>query len=103
MTDEVRRKHCVGFLEKGLAKKAPENVEFTAYGQACIEMARSIFDLLYRHEAALFAAIIPCGVLKPDGYEAGEFLRKDQVFLLERFFYFLKSKNEDGLLIFDES
>lgn len=31
-----------------------------------------------------------------------EFLRKDHVFLLERFFYFLESQHDFGLLVMDE-
>ena len=92
MPDETRRKHCRGFLTKGLEKKPPTRDEFTAYGQACLEMARSMFQSLRDHEAALFAAIIPCDVKKPETHEAEEFLRKDHVFLLERFFYFLEGK-----------
>jgi len=34
--------------------------------------------------------------------EAEEYLRKDQVFLLERFFYFLETKREHGILVMDE-
>lgn len=46
MSDEERRKHCRGFLTKGLEKKAPIRTEFTAYGQACLEMATGMFELL---------------------------------------------------------
>lgn len=83
MSDEERRKHCRGFLTKGLENKPPIREEFTAYGQACLEMARGMFQLLREHEAKLFAAAIPRNVTRPDTYEAEEFLRKDQVFLLE--------------------
>jgi hypothetical protein len=41
--DEERRKHCRGFLTKGLEKKAPIRLEFTAYGQASLEMATGVF------------------------------------------------------------
>jgi hypothetical protein len=102
MSDESRRKHCRGFLTKGLEKKTPLRDEFTAYGQACLEMARGIFQLLYDHEAVLFAAAVPRNVRKPPGAEADEYLRKDQVFLLERFFYFLEAKREHGVLVMDE-
>jgi len=42
MADEERRKHCRGFLTKGLEKKSPTRNEFTAYGQACLEMVRGM-------------------------------------------------------------
>jgi hypothetical protein len=102
MADETRRKHCRGFLTKGLEKKPPTRDEFTAYGQACLEMARGMFQSLRDHGASLFASIIPCDVEKPATHEAEEFLRKDHVFLLERFFYFLEGKKEHGLLVMDE-
>jgi hypothetical protein len=46
---------------------------------------------------------IPCGV-KPDPDDPlREYLRKDHVFLLERFFYFLEREQEHGLLVMDET
>lgn len=102
MSDEERRKHCRRFLTKGLEKKAPIRTEFTAYGQACLQMATGMFELLSQHEARLFAAAIPRKVKKPPTFEAEEYLRKDQVFLLERYFYFLEKAEEHGLLVMDE-
>lgn len=102
LSDEARQKHCRGFLTRGLEKKRPSRDEFTAYGQACLEMARGIFQLLRDHKAKLFAAAIPCTVQKPATFEAEEYLRKDQVFLLERFFYFLEQEKQHGLLVMDE-
>jgi hypothetical protein len=102
MSDEERRKHCRGFLTKGLEKKPPSRLEFTAYGQACLEMATGVFELLWHHEARLFAAAIPRSIVKPNSFEAQEYLRKDHVFLLERYFYFLEREAEHGLLVMDE-
>lgn len=51
----------------------------------------------------MFAAAIPRGVRAPRTETASRYLRKDHVFLLERFFYFLEEKQEHGLLVFDES
>ena len=102
MSDEERRKHCRGFLTKGLEKKPPSRHEFTAYGQACLHMATGMFELLRNHRAQLFAAAIPRSTIKPATYEAAEYLRKDQVFLLERYFYFLEREQQHGLLVMDE-
>ncbi len=102
MSEEERRKHCRGFLTKGLEKKSPTAQEFTAYGQACLEMARGMFQLLRDHKAQLFASAIPRDVSRPATYEAQEYLRKDQVFLFERYFYFLESERQHGLLVMDE-
>lgn len=102
MDDDLRRKSCRAFLTKGLEKKPPTKIEFTAYGQACMEMTRGIFQSLREHGAVLFAAAIPREVRKPTTAEVDDYLRKDQVFLLERFFYFLEEKQEHGLLVMDE-
>jgi hypothetical protein len=102
MPDEERRKHCRSFLTKGLEKTSPRRSEFTAYGQACLEMATGIFESLRDHGATLFAAAVPCGVVKPSDQEPAEFLRKDHVFLLERYFYHLEQERQHGLLVMDE-
>jgi hypothetical protein len=93
MEPEARRKHCRGFLTKGLEKKPPSREEFTAYGQACLEMARGVFQLLLQHHGVLFATAIP-PVPPPEAPYFEDHLRKDHVFLLERFFYFLEEKKE---------
>lgn len=103
MPEEERRKLCRTFLQKGLEHRSPTRQEFSAYGQACLEMARGCFQLLVDNEATLFASMIPRDVQKPEGFNIEEFLRKDQVFLLERFFYFLEIKSEHGLLVMDET
>ena len=51
------------------------------------------------HDAQLFAAIIPKGP-KPKGVPE-EYLRKDLVFLFERYFYFLDEVHETGLIVMD--
>jgi Protein of unknown function (DUF3800) len=102
MPDEQRRKASRAFLTKGLEKKSPSRLEFTAYGQASLEMARGVFQILHASDAKLFAAIIPVNATRPDTFQAAEYLRKDQVFLLERFFYFLEERREHGILVFDQ-
>jgi hypothetical protein len=102
--DEVsRRKHSLAFLNKGLDKRPPTRAEFSAYGQACLTMARGIFDLLREHDARIFAAAIPREVEKPETFEAAEYLRKDIVFLLERYYYMLEAEKETGLIVLDET
>jgi len=102
MLGEERRKHCRAFLTRGLEKKSPTRDEFTAYGQACLEMVRGMFQLLRDHSARLFAAAIPRNTIRPNTFEATEYLRKDHVFLLERYFYFLEAQKEHGLLVMDQ-
>ncbi len=103
LPDEIRRSNCRKFLTKGLEKKKRTRIEFTAYGQASLEMARGVFEILNSHDAVIFGTAIPKGVPKPPSYKSEEFLRKDFVFLFERFFYFLEFKKEHGLLILDET
>ena len=103
MDDISRRKHCLSFLNKGLEKKSPTRPEFSAYGQACLMMARGIFDLLREHEAKILAAAIPRNVKKPETFEAEEYLRKDIVFLLERYYYLLQAEKETGVIVLDET
>lgn len=103
LQDEDRRRLCQSFLEKGHRHDRQNRDEFTAYGQACIRMARKLFDLLRTHEAVLFASAIPRGVVKPTSYKFDSYLRKDIIFFLERFFYFLEGKREHGILIMDET
>ena len=102
METSERQKHCRTFLTKGLQKLSPTSTEFCAYGQACLEMARGMFQLLGDHKAVLFASAIPRGSGRLTR-SSTEYLRKDHVFLLERFFYFLERENQNGLLIMDET
>lgn len=103
LDDVARRKHCLSFLNKGVQGRRPTRVEFTAYGQACLMFARGLFPLLESYEAKLYASAIPCDVTRPATYEAKEYLRKDHVFLFERYFYQLERNQEHGLLVLDES
>jgi hypothetical protein len=100
METPERQKHCRGFLTKGLQQAKPQSAEFCAYGQACVEMARGLFQLLRDHKGVLFASAIPRGTGKSVA-PAEERLRKDHVFLLERFFYFLEARKECGILVMD--
>jgi Protein of unknown function (DUF3800) len=100
MPSAERQRHAQAFLMKGFQKLNPTSSEFCAYGQACIEMARGIFQLLRDHSAVLFASIIPCGTGHVSG-STDDLLRKDQVYLLERYFYFLEKEQQSGLLVMD--
>lgn len=104
MEEVLRQQNCRGFLQAGLEKKPPRRHQFTAYGQACLAMADGIFDLLERHQAKIFASVVPKGVGKPaaDAPPPPDILRKDHTFLLERFFYFLEKERQCGILVMDE-
>ncbi len=102
MAPETRRKHARTFLTKGLERKTPTRDDFTAYGQACLEMARGTFQLLRDHNAILFASAIPRSVRKTDDPYIEDYLRKDHVFVQERYFYFLEGQRQHGLFVMDE-
>ncbi|MBN1362429.1 MAG: DUF3800 domain-containing protein [Sedimentisphaerales bacterium] len=101
MEEALKRKHTLNFLNAGKQQRTPRRDEFTAYGQACISMAEGIIQLLASHDAKVFAAVIP-HLPRPKTIP-DDFLRKDLVFLLERYFYFLDSHQEIGLLVMDGS
>ena len=103
LDDTARRKGVRRFLTLKHQNTSPKRLDFTAYGQASIMMAERIFDLLFRHEAVLFASMIPRGVKPPENFEFGHYLRKDHIFLQERFFYFLEYKRENGLFVMDQT
>ncbi|OGV45469.1 MAG: hypothetical protein A2X46_01135 [Lentisphaerae bacterium GWF2_57_35] len=103
MPDEERRRLCRVFFTKGLEGNRPCRDEFTAYGQACRGMAEGVFDLLCNHDARLFASVVPRTIERPFDFTYENYLRKDHVFLFERYFYFLEEKKEDGLVVMDES
>ncbi len=64
-------------------------------------MAEGVIQLLKSHDAMLFAAVVPRHV-RPSATPT-DYLRKDLVFLLERYFYFLELRQENGLLVMDGS
>ncbi len=98
----TRRANSKAFLRKSMSGSTPSRIEFTAYGQASLMMARGVFDLLEKHWAHVFGCAIPRGAHK--GAEPpADYLRKDQVFLLERFFYFLEDNQQTGLLVMDQT
>ncbi|MEZ5337190.1 MAG: DUF3800 domain-containing protein [bacterium] len=81
---------------------SPSFIELTALGQSSIELVSSMFRLLDTFEARVFAVAIDRGVSPPNA-ESRDLLRKDLVFLLERFHYYLEEMGTDGMLIMDQS
>lgn len=98
----VRQKLCRSLLQAGLEGRSPTKEQLTAYAQASLAMADGIFALLDQYEARIFAATVPRGATKPPPGADQDRLRKDHIFLLERFFYFLEREREMGLLVMDE-
>ena len=96
-----RRKDLVREFMKN--KERAKRDQYTAYGQACLKMAQGVVDILVKSESKLFAAVITRGIKPPQGYKHEDFLRKDQVFMFERFFYLLAEKDENGVIVMDET
>lgn len=103
MSGEERRRLALAFLNKGAAQQSPTRAEFTAYGQACIFFVHEVFRLLAEYDAKLFASAMPRTITCPAVFQASEFLRKDHVFLFERYFYFMEERNDTGLIVMDET
>ena len=99
-----RQQHCRALLQACLEKRPPTREQLTAYGQASLRMADGIFVMLERHKAIIFASAVPRGTAKPPAGTppSPDILRKDHIFLLERFFYFLEREKQMGLLVMDE-
>ena len=82
LDDSTRRKGVRRFLTVKQQNTSPKRLDFSSYGQASILMAERIFDLLFRHEAVLFASMIPRGAKPPANFDFNHYLRKDHVFLV---------------------
>lgn len=70
----------------------PAGYEVIAYHQTCFEFAQRIMQLLLDNKAVLFASLIPRGITKPAGSINRDFLRKDFVFLFDRYYYFFRKR-----------
>ena len=78
----------------------PSRDRLTALAQAKLDYVARALDLSYKFGARAFASIVPQGAPRPEV----NMLRKDYVYLFERFFYFLNSQRENpmGYVVFDE-
>lgn len=101
MPPTVRRNLSNQFLSHPAGPHTRE--EFTAYGQACLHCVGRIFELLKTFGATVFAIATPQETPKPPPEQNEDFLRRDYVYLLERYFYFLEEQNAQGLLIMDRA
>ncbi|MFG0298250.1 MAG: DUF3800 domain-containing protein [Phycisphaerales bacterium JB047] len=96
-----RRSLTLGFLKSTAQNKPPRRGELRAYCETCLAFAHAILESLELFNICVFGSFIPSDK-PPKGIPAPEdYLRKDHVFLLERFFYFLEAHNETGLLVMD--
>ena len=87
--------------QKGQGIK-PSKRDLAAYGQAKLIMADRIFKLIEDHDGKIFASLIPRGVRRPRDYKFDHFLRRDHIYLQERYFNFLEGRQEHGLFVMDQ-
>ncbi len=90
-----------GFLKSTTQKKSPRGNELKAYSEACIEFSSKALDALKKYNCYVFASFIPPEKPPKGSPPPEDYLRKDHVFLLERYFYFLESKKDFGLIVMD--
>jgi len=90
-------------LEAQSQKMSPPARGFSALGQAGLLFADELFKLFEQYGCVLFASAIPKGVKAPTADQYTNYLRKDFIFLQERFFYFLEEKDSTGILVFDQT
>ena len=80
--------------------KSVSRERLTALAQAKIAYCEAALKLFHYSDVSAFASIIPRFAPRPQS----DMLRKDYVYLFERFFYFLNSRSDDpmGYIVFDE-
>lgn len=103
---EERTQLALAALEEGQRAHRENRVarhtrqQLTALSQAKLAFCSAVLELCARHQARAFASIILPTAPKP----ASGLLRKDYVYLFERFYLFLEdvSRSEQGIVVFDE-
>jgi hypothetical protein len=85
---------------QGLAHSEATQREIVAYSRQVLSFVHGVIDLAAAHSVQLFASVVDAMAPRP---EPG-LLRKDYVYLFERYFYFLETLpvRERGLIVFDE-
>jgi hypothetical protein len=76
--------------------------QLTALSQAKIVFAKKVLEVVANFRCKVFASIVSPEFNPSD---TPDYLRKDFVYLLERYFYFLEDKPEEpsGIIVFDET
>lgn len=94
-------------LVKGIAaKEAGENAsevtarELTGYSRSVLRFVDAVLDVAAAHDARILASVVDAGAPK----SGKDVLRKDIVYLFERYFHLLRDQASEqrGLVVFDE-
>ena len=86
--------------QQGLADSGSTEREIVAYCRQVLSHVHRVIDLAASFNVQIFASVVDVSAPRP---EPGR-LRKDYVYLFERYFYFLETLpvRERGLIVFDE-
>jgi len=86
--------------QQGLAQSEATQREIVAYSRQVLSFVHRVIDLAASFSVQVFASVVDVSASRP---EPG-LLRKDYVYLFERYFYFLETlaPRERGLIVFDE-
>lgn len=86
--------------KQGLAESGATQREIVAYSRQVLSFVHQVIDLAAGFSAQVFASVVDAAAPRP---EPG-LLRKDYVYLFERYFYFLETlaMRGRGLIVFDE-
>ena len=85
--------------KQGLPQSEATQREIVAYSRQVLKFTHRVIDLAASFSVQIFASVVDLSALDRPGL-----LRKDYVYLFERYFYFLEtlSIRERGLIVFDE-
>lgn len=85
---------------QGLAESGATEREIVAYCRQVLKFVHRVIDLAANYSVQVFASIVDVAAPRPEPSR----LRKDYVYLFERYFYFLETLplRERGLVVFDE-
>ncbi len=89
-----------GRLARGQPTSNPTFLEIVAFSRQVLAYVHAVLDIAARHGVRVFASVVDATAPRPPK----GILRKDYVYLFERYFYFLESfpSRERGLIVFDE-
>jgi len=86
--------------QQGLADSGATEREIVAYCRQVLSFVHRVIDLAASYNVQVFASVVDLAAPRPER----DRLRKDYVYLFERYFYFLETlpTRERGLIVFDE-
>ena len=89
-----------GKAARGTPTNHPTFLEIVAFSRKALDYVHAVLDIAASFSVRVFASVVKANAPRP----ANNLLRKDYVYLFERYFYFLETLpiRERGLVVFDE-